>query len=184
MLVAQTFYQSRLKVGSTASISSPDSCAEYVPANATYANADLVIYVRYTTDKNQGYGATGKSCKYFPGTVSAAAPDMTLQIGRPTVGRIIFNTYTLVDQITLLTNRLFQSITSTAIHEVMHILGFDSTLYSSYLDPSTGAPYSSTPSAVGTVNAHRNTTKFMTTPFVKAWAQEFFNCSTLIGAPL
>ena len=58
------------------------------------ANIDLLIIANYLTDKNLGYGATGKSCDY----VTGAIPDYTLQVGRPTVGRIIFNTYNLVDR--------------------------------------------------------------------------------------
>lgn len=49
--------------------------------------------MRYITDKNSGYGATGISCKTFDAT---SLPDSTFQRGRPTVGRIIFNTYTLL----------------------------------------------------------------------------------------
>ena len=70
--------------------------------------------------------------------------DYTLQVGRPTVGRIIFNTYQLVDQEASLSNRLFQSVTATTIHEITHILGFDSTLYKNFLDSSTGRNYSYT----------------------------------------
>ena len=66
----------------------------------------------------------------------------------------------------------------------MHILGFDSTLYTSYLDPAVGAPYTSAPQIVGSVNSSRPATNFMTTPFVLAWAQSFFNCSTINGMPL
>ena len=66
----------------------------------------------------------------------------------------------------------------------MHILGFDSTLYSTYLDPTTGSPYVSTPQIVGTVNSSRPATNFLTTPYVLAWAQNYFNCSTLTGMPL
>ena len=78
------------------------------------SGSDLHIYILYTTDQALTYGATGKSCKYFGN--SASLPDTTLQIGRPTMGRIIFNTYMLVDREARLTNRLFQSITSTTLH--------------------------------------------------------------------
>ena len=71
-----------------------------------------MIIVKYITNANIGYGATGKSCDY----VTGALPDYTLQVGRPTAGRIILNTYNLVDRETSLTNRLFQSITSTVVH--------------------------------------------------------------------
>ena len=59
-------------------------------------NESISIYILYTTDTLLTYGATGKSCKYFGD--SASLPDTTLQIGRPTMGRIIFNTYNLVDR--------------------------------------------------------------------------------------
>ena len=102
----------------------------------------------------------------------------------PTFGRIIFNTYNLVDRVTSLTNRVFQSITSTSLHETMHILGFDSTLYSTYLDPNTGDVYAPGPQIVGSVNSNRPATNFLSTPYVLAWARNFFNCSTLTGMPL
>lgn len=95
MAVTQIFYQSRLQVGQTASISSPATCVDFAPPSQNFASVDLVIYVRYITDAGPGgYGATGKSCKYYSGN---ALPDMQLMQGRPTVGRIIFNTYNLVD---------------------------------------------------------------------------------------
>jgi hypothetical protein len=72
----------------------------------------LVIFARYITDGNISYAATGKSCDY----VTGPALDYTLQVGRPTVGRIIFNTYQLVDQEPSLSNRLFQSVAATTIH--------------------------------------------------------------------
>jgi hypothetical protein len=98
------------------------------------------------TDKAITYGATGVSCRFFTGTT---VPDSTFQAGRPTIGRIKFNTFTLLDDKgissdqALLTNRRFAAITATALHETMHILGFASNLYSTYLDPrtSTGAKY-------------------------------------------
>ena len=98
------------------------------------------------TDKAITYGATGVSCRYFTGTT---VPDSTFQAGRPTIGRIKFNTFTLLDDKgissdqALLTNRRFAAITATALHETMHILGFASNLYETYLDPrtSTGAKY-------------------------------------------
>jgi hypothetical protein len=138
--------------------------------------------VQYVTDPTLSYGATGKSCNYFPGTAVQAAPDNTLMVGRPTVGRIKFNTYKLVDGKTL-TNMLFQSVTATALHETMHILGFDSTLYSSYLDPNLGYPYTTAPQVFNSsaVNSQRPKTSLLTTPYVTAWAKNFFNCSSLPG---
>ena len=66
----------------------------------------------------------------------------------------------------------------------MHILGFDSTLYDTYLDPLVGMVYSSPPKIVGNVNALRPTTYFLTTPYVLAWAKDFFGCNSLTGMPL
>jgi hypothetical protein len=127
----------RLKVYPLTSIKAPGLCSDYIPSyndqNYGIGASDLHIYVLYTTNAQLSYGATGKSCKYF-GDGLTYPPDSTLQLGRPTMGRIIFNTYNLVDQATSLTNRLFQSITATALHENMHILGFDSTLYATWLD--------------------------------------------------
>lgn len=184
MQVAKTFYESRLQVGAMASITAPAYCVDFAPTTTTaFSDVDLVIFVQYITDKGQTYGATGKSCKYFPGTPTSGSPDLTLQMGRPTVGRIIFNTYNLVDNQTILTNRLFQSVTSTALHETLHIIGFDSTLYSTFLDPTTGAPYAST-TISGTVNSNRPATTFLTTPYVLSWAKDFFGCSGLLGMPL
>jgi hypothetical protein len=101
------------------------------------------------------------------------------------MGRIIFNTYNLVDTQASLTNVLFQSITSTSLHESLHILGFDSALYNSWLisdttSPNYGNVYTNPKQAI-TVNANRPTTYMLTTPAVTAWAQTFFNCSTLAG---
>ena len=68
----------------------PNYCVDFEPSNkgAVLANVDLLIMAKYITDKNISYSATGKSCDY----TSGALPDFTLQVNRPTVGRIIFNT--------------------------------------------------------------------------------------------
>ena len=96
LTVAKEFYQRRLKVGQLASITVPNYCVDFEPSNkgALLANIDLLIIARYVTNKNIGYGATGKSCDYVGGSI----PDYTLQVGRPTVGRVIFNTYNLIDR--------------------------------------------------------------------------------------
>ena len=143
------------------------------------------IYMLYKTDSSLSYGATGASCSYY-GT-GGTLPDSTLQIGRPVVGRIIFNTYNLVDTKTSLTNLIFQSVSSTAIHETLHILGFDSTRFSTWLisdesDPRFGNTYlTQTASGSGTINANRPATTYLTTPKVLAWARSFFDCATLPG---
>jgi len=133
MTVAQNFYQNRLKVYPLSSLQAPGTCVDYTPSQNDQiygiGASDLHIYVLYKTDSSLTYGATGGSCQYDGGSL----PDTTLRKGRPTMGRIIFNTYNIIDQQTSLTNVLFQSITATALHETMHILGMDSTLYSTWL---------------------------------------------------
>ena len=133
--VAKYFYSTRIKVYPLTTIVAPSMCVDYsTPSNDRnfgVSASDLHIYARYITDKNTAYGATGKSCKYFGD--SSSSSDSTLQRGRPTMGRIIFNTFSTVDSSSSLTNMLFQSVTSTCLHEMMHILGFDSTLYARWL---------------------------------------------------
>jgi hypothetical protein len=191
MQVATYFYMNRLKVYPLTTISAPIICVDYntPPNDQMYgiSASDLHIYVTYISDANQTYGATGKSCKYY-GDGTTPLPDSTLQIGRPTMGRIIFNTHSLVDTSSSLTNRLFQSITATALHETLHILGMDSTLYGTWLDSDPTSPtytrnYTTTAiSATGYISASRpSNTMFLVTPNVKAWTQTFFNCPAAPG---
>jgi hypothetical protein len=99
----------RIKVYPITTILAPSSCASYPTPNNDQvygiAGSDLHIYMRQLTDSSTAYGASGKSCKYY-GDQVAVAPDNTLQIGRPTMGNIIFNSYQLTDGLSL-TNRLF-----------------------------------------------------------------------------
>jgi hypothetical protein len=119
MLVVQNFYQTRLKVSTVSRVFAPATCVDFNPSSNDVSNgisnSDLHIYVRYVTDRTPAYsyGATGKSCKYI---TSRTLPDVTFQQGRPTVGRIIFNTFNIIDGQTTLTSRLFASITATALH--------------------------------------------------------------------
>lgn len=107
-----------MKVYPLSSLQAPGSCVDYTPSQNDQlygiGASDLHIYVLYITDSGQAYGATAAACKYF--NTGGSYPDATLQIGRPTMGRIIFNTYNLLDQLTSLTNLVFQSITATALH--------------------------------------------------------------------
>lgn len=132
----------RLKVYPLNSLKAPGACGGYTPSinDQTFGigASDLHIYVYYITDKDTSYGATGASCQYFGNLGSL--PDSTLQTGRPVVGRIIFNTYNLVDTLTSLTNLVFQSVTATALHETLHILGFDSTRYATWLVSDENSP--------------------------------------------
>lgn len=193
MQVAQSFYQARLQVTQVARIYAPSTCNDFDPPTNDVQNgiasSDLHIYVRYFTDKSITYGATGVSCRVFTGTT---VPDSTFQAGRPTIGRIKFNTYSLLDNQgvsndqALLTNRKFAALTATALHEMMHILGFNSNLFGTYLDPtlSTGALYTSTYSAAASLNPSRPASVLLTTPAVKAWAKAFFGCASITGMQL
>lgn len=128
-----------------ARIYAPATCQDFSPSSNDVSNgissSDLHIYVRYVTDSTISYGATGVSCNHVS---SLTLPDLTLQQGRPTIGRIVFNTYNIVDDETSLTNRLFAAVTATSIHETIHILGFDYSLYSTYLNPDDGNVYGTT----------------------------------------
>lgn len=191
MTVVQTFFMMRLKVSTVSRVFPSATCQDFnTPANDVangISASDLHIYVRYVTDNTIGYGATGKSCKYITGR---SMPDATFQQGRPTVGRIIFNTYNLVDRQTSLTNRLFAEVTTTALHETIHILGFDSSLYATYLDSTTagniGGLYSSTIYQSVTLDAGRTggNNYILKTPKVTAWAKAFFACGSLTGMAL
>ena len=155
-------------MSSVGTVYPPDPCFDYTPSDTDQTNGfaatDLLIYVLYIADSGISYGATGVSCKWVTGQ---SDPDTTLQQGRPTVGRIKFNTYNLVDQESSLTNRLFAEVTATAIHETLHILGFDQSLYSTYLNPDDGFVYSSTTTQT-TLHASRTggSNYLLTTPFV------------------
>lgn len=80
MQVSQTFYQTRLKVRQTASLTAPLTvCVDpgFIPPAGSYASADLVIYVKYITDASAAvsYGATGKSCDYVQGPDTSTTAD-------------------------------------------------------------------------------------------------------------
>jgi hypothetical protein len=81
------------------------------------------------------------------------------------MGRIKFNTAAGLDGVTL-TNRLFSATTMSIIHNMIHILGFDRNLYSSYIDPTTGSAYTTVISTVSTNYVTRPTTYMIVTPNV------------------
>ena len=57
-------------------------------------------------------------------------------------------------------------------------MGFDSSLYSTFLDSTTNAPYSSAVLQTATnLHASRGLTKWITTPSVVAWARAWFGCN-------
>lgn len=189
MLVVQSFFQTRIKVSTVSRVFAPSTCVDFSPSSNDVSNgissSDLHIYVRYVTDNTAAfsYAATGLSCKYVTGRT---LPDATFQQGRPTVGRIIFNTYNIIDRETSLTNRLFAQITMTSLHETMHILGFDSGLYSTYLNPLTGNIYSTSITQSVSLNGARTggNNYIIKTYYVTEWAKDFFACASITGMAL
>ena len=74
---------------------------------------------------------------------------------------------------------------TTMIHEVTHVLGFSSLLYSSFIDKySTQIGFDNViKSNVASMNGNMMN-KWIITPNVKHTAQSYFNCSNIIGGPL
>jgi hypothetical protein len=145
------------------------------------AISDLHVYVSYVTDNTLSWTATGKYCKVAAGSTGAPNADPTLARGRPIMGRIKFNTARTLDSTTL-TNRLFADTTATTLHELIHIMGFDSSLYNSFLDSTTGKVYTTAVLQTATgLSSGRSVTKMITTPKVVAWAQAWFSCGGITG---
>jgi hypothetical protein len=72
----------------------------------------------------------------------------------------------------------------TTLHESIHILGFDASLYSAYLDFNTGDVYNYPINVSSTLQASRSATFLLKTPAVTAWAKNFFNCISITGMQL
>lgn len=70
------------------------------------------------------------------------------------------------------------------MHETIHILGFDSALYNTFLDPATGNVYATTTTGPTSLHASRSNNYILETPFVVAWTRDFFGCNTLSGMAL
>ena len=187
MQVSTNFFENRLKVTRASLIYAPNTCVDFSPPSndisVGISDCDLHIYLRYITDSSVTYAATGKSCKYIN---TLPIPDSTLQQGRPTFGRIIFNTLHVIDGENTLSSQLFSEITSLSLHEMIHILGFDYSLYSTFLNPNDGNLYT-TPTIQTVLHPKRNAgggNFILQTPFVSAWAKEHFGCSSLTGMAL
>lgn len=68
----------------------------------------------------------------------------------------------------------------------MHILGFDSTMYTTYLDSGTANIYAYNITPQVTLHGSRTggPNYLLKTPKVTAWAQSFFACSNITGMAL
>lgn len=107
--VIQQFVYLRFKVyNEQGNIVAPTTCAGYTSPNVDVtngiANSDLHLYVIYESNSSKNYAVTGKYCQLAAGV--GGLPDPTLARGRPTFGRLKFNTAYNLDGVTL-TNRLF-----------------------------------------------------------------------------
>jgi hypothetical protein len=63
-------------------------------------------------------------------------------------------------------------------------MGFDSSLYSSYLNPSTNNVYTAVTATATGLYANRPTTKLIITPNVVTQAKAYFGCNSLTGMQL
>lgn len=123
--------------------------------------------------------ATGKACSYAAG--SGRFPDEKLAIGRPVVGRLIVNTAQITHESTA---EALSSVVSSLLHEIIHILGFDRSLFHTYLDRQTKSPYSFNVTEEVVLNEKRGTSLLLKTPRVTQWVRNYFSCDTLTGAQL
>lgn len=104
--------------------------------------------------------------------------------GRPIAGHINFNPFWLRTDIdsTALVYRTHE-IVLTAIHEIHHVLGFDTTAMTRFIDPVTEflrpAGWVLTSMAMGLSNVSA-----VHTPTVLQVAREYFGCLTLEGVPI
>eukprot|EP00878_Enallax_costatus_P012088 GHUV01012620.1.p1 GENE.GHUV01012620.1~~GHUV01012620.1.p1 ORF type:complete len:518 (+),score=57.56 GHUV01012620.1:562-2115(+) len=102
----------------------------------------------------------------------ASSCDWDLVTNRPTLGTLVvcpgFFNQTEGEQL------------ATMLHEVIHALGFSSSWFEYWYDQDTGEPYKQ----VFELAAGVNEPAYLVTPRAKAYAQEYFGCPSLPGAPL
>ena len=116
--VAKQFLKNRISVYPENSIVIPNVCVDLniIEKNlmSSAPSTDLLIYATSITNETLTYTVTGKSCVYSTNGIPPPGPDYYLQYGRPTVGRMKFNTFPKLKGFQL-TNRLFATLTSGVI---------------------------------------------------------------------
>ncbi|CAD8138790.1 unnamed protein product [Paramecium pentaurelia] len=124
-------------------------------------DADLVLFINAeNTDKETYLAYCGP----------AIFDEITL---RPIIALVSWNlNYSKLSE---MTNSLFENNVETAVHEVIHGLGFVDDFFSSYYDSVTGESYNSSNSY--TVSK----VIYLSTPRVTNFIQYHFNCTTLKG---
>ncbi|EGG21661.1 hypothetical protein DFA_01547 [Cavenderia fasciculata] len=143
-------------------------------------DGDLILYVT-------SHPIPGSTLAY----ASACAQDQAT--GRPTVAFINMNPNRFT-QFATPANRVgidWEMYYRVLIHEVTHGLGFSRNLYNSFLDPTTGSKYTTSPTTTTTYQGvtplgetYSRERYYLTTPTVTKFVREHFNCSSLIGAEL
>ncbi|KRX04449.1 Insulin-like growth factor binding protein, N-terminal [Pseudocohnilembus persalinus] len=133
------------------------------------ADSDLHVYIVFYNDPQSPYVAT-------------AGPCFIIQGERPTYGVINYNMY--YHQQTDFSDKKFQSQFGTALHELMHILGFLNGQYTSFINPETGEPYGYENNPVIYQEIRGIQTGILTTPKVKQVAKEYYGCESTLGMQL
>lgn len=65
---------------------------------------------------------------------------------------------------------------------MIHIMGFNSNLFSTYLNPATNNTYTYSVMQTATgLSSGRSTTMMIVTPFVKDWIRNWYDCGDLDG---
>ena len=98
------------------------------------------------------------------------------QNGRPTFGFIVMYPIFFTESVKM----------GTALHELIHILGFASDMYTNFIDPSTGQRYTASNqfTETRTFNGVTKTIAKLRFPTALTAARQYFNCSTLNGVEL
>ena len=148
------------------------SCFTF-PGGAGLANTDAVVYVSNASKLPDGSAAcvagedraVGGWCVLDPtdsrpiATFINWCPDGLAQLSSPA---------------------LLPGLVDTAVHEMMHGLGFTRTLFDHYVDASTGIALGS----ANTVAVDASGAVQLTTPSVRLLASSYFRCTSLKGLPL
>eukprot|EP01137_Pigoraptor_chileana_P037188 Opistho-2@33885 len=161
------------------------SCS-YQAGGAGVAGADLVLYVRSKFTPN--------ACVPGGYVLAYAAPCRKDQLDRTVAGYINF----CPDRLSADPNDWDDQV-ATAVHEMMHVLGFSSYGFAYFRDengtprttrdglgnpPVSNGAYVAGSSTVGTFTERGGTVKKLVTPAVVREARAHFGCSTLNGAEL
>eukprot|EP00825_Cyclidium_porcatum_P003294 TRINITY_DN1152_c0_g1_i4.p1 TRINITY_DN1152_c0_g1~~TRINITY_DN1152_c0_g1_i4.p1 ORF type:complete len:1226 (-),score=102.03 TRINITY_DN1152_c0_g1_i4:99-3776(-) len=130
------------------------------------ANSDLHLYVMYTYASSASYVANAVACV------------VTTDLGRPCFGRINYNTYYMND-LDLTDTLEFKNYVQTSIHEITHVLGFSSSLYSYWRDRTNS--FSTYSGLTSTITLRGMTTTLLKSPTILSFAKSYYGCSSLTG---